>query len=300
MSMRPVAILVLLAAASSRAADLRSGAAAVDITPPKGAPMAGYYYNRASEGVHDRLFARALVFELGSRRVALVACDLIHLTRPVVEQARRLIERETGIGPAGVMISATHAHTGPVILDESERYNLEGEMRRIAEEYVRGLPELIASSVSQAAAAMGPAVVRQGAGCEPSLAFHRRYYMKDGTIGWNPGKNNPNIVRPAGPIDPEVAVVAVDGAGGKPIATYVNYATIFVELGLAIKRASPFPRTIVVELANGNLGYVPDRRAYAGGNYEVVSSRVAEGGGEKLAGTAARMLEEAYRWDPSK
>ena len=48
--------------------------------------------------------------------------------------------------------------------------------------------------------------------------------MKDGTVGWNPGKLNPNIVRVAGPIDPEVRVLFFEGDNKKPLATYVNFA----------------------------------------------------------------------------
>jgi hypothetical protein len=67
---------------------------------------------------------------------------------------------------------------------------------------------------------------------------------------------------------------------------------IFVELGLAIKRRSPFTNTIVVELANDNCAYVPTREAFAQGAYEVENSRVAPGGGEKLVEEALRLLKE--------
>jgi neutral ceramidase len=67
-----------------------------------------------------------------------------------------------------------------------------------------------------------------------------------------------------------------------------------VELGLAIKQDSPFPNTIIAELANGAIGYIPSRRAYAQGNYEVVSARCAEGSGERLVDTALRLLSSLY------
>ena len=283
--------------------------------------------------------------------------------------------------------------------------------------------------------------------------------MKDGTVGWNPGKQNPNILKPAGTIDPEVPVVFFESTDRKPLATYVNYAVhldnvgeplisadmpcdpeplpgrlqgtgdghafhgrllrrrqshrrrlgraaarlrqrrahghdprrrgaailaalaagraggaprqerdrppgrspssatatrrrlarssrasrikrrrgpsfsrwsrrsrcatspragpaaggrgaghrsgqrlawvslpgeIFIELGLAIKQDSPFPHTIIAELANGSIGYIPSRRAYAQGNYEVVSARCAEGSGERLVDAAVKLLTELH------
>ena len=67
---------------------------------------------------------------------------------------------------------------------------------------------------------------------------------------------------------------------------------IFVELGLAIKAASPFKHTFIAELANGSIGYVPNREAYPQGNYEVVSVRGDAGSGEMLVTTALQLLRE--------
>ncbi|MCC7341074.1 MAG: hypothetical protein IT170_08310, partial [Bryobacterales bacterium] len=60
-------------------AEFRVGVAQVDITPPEGAPMAGYYYNRAAEGTHDPLFATAMVIEREGVRFAIVTCDLLSM-----------------------------------------------------------------------------------------------------------------------------------------------------------------------------------------------------------------------------
>ena len=102
----PLLILSLLIAATARAGELRAGAAAVVITPPPGTPMAGYYFARAAEGVHDDLFAKALVLEKDGTRAALVSLDLISTTRDLVEEARRAIEQATDLPGEAVMISA--------------------------------------------------------------------------------------------------------------------------------------------------------------------------------------------------
>ena len=70
---------------------------------------------------------------------------------------------------------------------------------------------------------------------------------------------------------------------------------VFVELGLAIKQASPFRNTLVVELCNNDIGYVPTKKAFVEGSYEVVNSRVQSGGGEMLVEAAARLLKELKR-----
>jgi neutral ceramidase len=450
--------LILFLAQTAAAAGLRAGAGAVKITPPRGAPLAGYYYNRAADGIRDDLWAKALVLEEGTKRAALVACDIINLPRPVVEEARRLMARDSGIPADAVMIGATHTHTGPVLLTPGSRYNLEGEMLRIAQKYTDELPGMIAESVRLACAGLREARPAAGRGREDALAFNRRFHMKDGSVGWNPGKLNPRIVRPAGPIDPEVPVVFFETPDADPVAVYVNYAMhqdtvggteysadyagvlsrllkdvrgsglttlftigcagnvnhfdvgradpqrspgeaarigtilaaevlkvlndlesipdrplrarsvnvplalprvtaedvawaskitptfgrpdaapfmdlvrafkiaevaarerkpleaevqvialgkdvawvglpgeIFTELGLAIKAASPFRYTLIAELTNDSLGYIPNLKAYDEGAYEVESARCGPGSGEKLVEAAVRLLVDLHR-----
>src|SRR5437764_939821 len=82
-----------------------------------------------------------------------------------------------------------------------------------------GYPAKIAESVRQAEARLSPAKAAMAHGREASLAFNRRFHMRDGTVGWNPGKLNPKILKPAGTIDPDVPVVYFESVGGKPLAT---------------------------------------------------------------------------------
>jgi hypothetical protein len=360
------------------------------------------------------------------------------------------------------MISATHAHTGPVLGGDGPRAALWGADHKLARDYTAALPGLIAGAVQKADAARKPARLSFGSGKEDGLAFNRRFHMLDGSVGWNPGKKNPHIVRPAGPTDPEVPVVLVetDDKAPKPIAVYVNFAMhldtvggllysadypatlakavaaalgddvvtvfatgccgdinhinlgsarpqkghgeaarigtrlaaetlrtidrgltpaegglrvsaetvelalpattaedavkakavmaelergakpapafltqvkafqvldvaerlgkplpvevqvislgrdlawvslpgeVFVELGLQIKRGSPYRQTLIAELANGSIGYIPNRAAYPQGNYEVVSARVAEGSGERLVDSALKQLRAQFK-----
>jgi hypothetical protein len=70
---------------------------------------------------------------------------------------------------------------------------------------------------------------------------------------------------------------------------------VFVGLGLAIKDGSPFRQTMIAELANGSVGYVPTREAYPQGNYEVVSARCAAGSGEMLVDAALKQLRGQFK-----
>ena len=69
-------------------------------------------------------------------------------------------------------------------------------------------------------------------------------------------------------------------------------AEVFNEIGRAIKKASPFPYTVVITHCNGGAGYLPTRSAYDEGGYEVQSSRLAPGAAEQVIEEAVRMLRE--------
>src|SRR5687767_697116 len=129
------------------AADLRAGAARVVISPPAGVPMAGYYATRLAEGVHDDLYAKAIVLEHGATKAALVACDLISVNRDTVIAARAEIERLCGIPGSNVMLSATHSHTGPVLSGAGARAEAQGGTHPVARAYAAALPEQIARAV---------------------------------------------------------------------------------------------------------------------------------------------------------
>jgi hypothetical protein len=90
------------------------------------------------------------------------------------------------------------------------------------------------------------------------------------------------------PLEAEVQVIAVSDE----LAIVALPGEIFVELGLALKKASPFKYTFIAEQANGSIGYIPNRSAYAEGQYEVISARCAEGSGEMLVDAAVKMLEQ--------
>ncbi|HZS04686.1 MAG TPA: neutral/alkaline non-lysosomal ceramidase N-terminal domain-containing protein [Blastocatellia bacterium] len=448
--------LLLFMTVTAFAGELRVGVSAVVITPPPGTPLAGYYEPRAATGVSDDIYSKALVIEQGGMRVAIVVCDLLTLPRQTILAARQLIEQQTGIPAAHVMISATHQHTGPVVARESARDQLDGGTSEAGLRYTTLLPPLIARSVVEANQRLTIVRVAAAVGREEHLSFNRRFIMRDGTVSWNPRKQHPDISRPAGPVDPDVGVIYFETPQSKPIATFVNFAmhpdttggtkisadypgvlaraladykgaemlTIFangacgnlnhrninwndpqtgaaetrrigtvlagavfkawyhlkpleqgvlkvrseivrlplpeitaedvakandvvkrlndpkttfmekvkafqsldvaarrgepwevevqvitlgnsvawvslpgeafVELGLAIRHASPFPYTMIVELANGAIGYIPNKPAYAEGNYEVVSARCAAGSGEMLVAAASRMLREMF------
>jgi hypothetical protein len=122
------------------------------------------------------------------------------------------------------MISATHTHTGPSLSRDSVRDKQDGGSSDPARKYTLELPSRIAQAVAEANGKLQPVAVSYAREHEDRLSYCRRFWMKDGTVGWNPGKLNPNVIRPVSPIDPEVGVVYFETTDKKPLLTYVNFA----------------------------------------------------------------------------
>ena len=200
-------------------ATLNVGCGSTVITPGLGVLMAGYFEERRATAVHDDLFARALVFDDGHERAAIVCCDLICLFADEVARVRTAIEERTGLSGQNVLVCATHTHTGP----QTRVFQLP-QKSGPTWEWIRSFPERAAGAVVDAIANLEPCRVAGGMALEDRIAFNRRYLMKDGSVRTNPGYCNPDIVEPAGPIDPEVGVLSFTREDGTIKALYVNYA----------------------------------------------------------------------------
>jgi hypothetical protein len=185
--------------------------------------MGSSYGLTPAAGIHDDIFAKALVLEVNGRRAALVACDLISLRREIVAETRRVIEQSTSLRAGQVILSATHCHAGPQ-MHPGFLALVAGEAEQLGRDYAASLPRRIAEVVRLAEADLQPARAWAARVQEPGLAFNRRYLMKDGTVRMNPGRGNADIVRPAGPTDPDLSVVYFDNPDGRALATYVNFA----------------------------------------------------------------------------
>ncbi len=457
-------VLAVLAAPSRVAwgAQMELGVAAVDITPPLDYRMCGYFHERLSTGIHDPLITRAIVLRQGDRQAALVICDLVGLPLEMTVHVRRLAEQETGIPAENILLAATHTHTGPLFAGAMRKHlhdlavSQKGHDPAEKVDYPAQLVEKLNKVIVDAQAALAPAKLEVGVARQEGLSFNRRFHMKSGgPVRFNPGKMNPDILRPAGPIDPQVGFLLFrSAADDRPLASLTVFALhldtvggleysadyphyleeslrgelgprfvsmfgngtcgdinhidvshrrrqqgheeskrigltlaatvkaklrelekipelsldvrmevvhvplqqyseeeiawakeamkkvhttelpflervkaykimalqllngdtlpmtvqafrfaddvalvalpgeVFVDLGLAIKRGSPFATTLVIELAHDAPGYVPTRKAFAEGSYETVNSRVQPGGGEMLVETALRLLND--------
>ncbi len=257
---RWVAQLAVLAATAllpaAMAAGLRVGQAAVDITPPANmpfqVPQQPPFQVVPASGTHDPLHAKAVVFESGGAKAAIVACDLTSIPVHFITAAREHVAKLSTVPPQNVMITATHTHTGPNIRPRFFQ-NASAEQKKVAAEYLERLPRLMAESVARAEKALAPARLSAGIGEVPGVAFNRRFLMKDGTVVSNPHKGQDellvNVVRPAGPTDPALPLLYAETGDGRPIATLLNFALHLDTTG-GTEYSADFPHQIAKILAD--------------------------------------------------
>jgi neutral ceramidase len=235
---------------------LRIGAAQVDITPPAGmpfqVPQVPPYPVIAAEGAHDPLQAKAVVFESGDTRAAIVACDLTSIPLEIITAARKHVGAMTRVPPENVMISATHTHTVPNIRPRFFK-TAKPEQMKIALDYLERLPRLIAESVKQAETKLTVARLQAAQGEVHGVAFNRRFLMKEGVVVSNPGKGQDellaNVVRPAGPTDPSLPLIYFDTPKGEPLASMVNFSMHLDTTG-GLRYSADYPHVIARILAD--------------------------------------------------
>ena len=228
-------IVMMLAAAGACAAlagEFKAGFARVDITPPLGSFMPGYFVDRRAKSVLDPLQLVCVAFSDGKETAIVQQYDTEGLSDAVADRIRDAIAKATGVKRDAIIAHASHTHDGGYLALRSSRAKREVDAEGMAENpsevdflYVDLVVTRAADAAARAIADLKPAKLSVGRSEAKRISFGRRYLMKDGRVVTNPGTNNPNIVRPVGnPPDEEVQVLRIDREGATPIAV-INFQT---------------------------------------------------------------------------
>ncbi len=210
----------------------RAGAATSNITPDLGSSMNGGFQDRQAVFVHDELHARCLALDDGRTKLVLVVADSCVIGRGIFDEAKKMVNEATGLPVENMLMSATHSHSCATAqaVGQSEPNPM----------YQRFLARRIADGVRCALDNLAPAKIAWGSVDVPQHVFNRRWKMKPGgvpptphgvttdQVKTNPGVNNPSLLEPAGPTDPQVCFISVQSAEGKPIALHANYSLHYV------------------------------------------------------------------------
>ena len=226
-------LLALILTCTARA-EFRAAFAERDITPEIGMEVPGGYGKAFSKRIHDPCKVRAVVFDDGTREVALVGLDALVVPRGLVLEVRKLLQERCKISPEAVMIGASHSHSsGPVGMTLPGEYDhasplvqdLAYKKSSAADaSYLVKVRDAIVEAVAAAHDARTVATAGFGTGREDQVAFNRRIRMTNGLSFSHPGKGNPDNVEFAGPTDPEVGIIGAWNADGKLLGCVVNFA----------------------------------------------------------------------------
>ncbi|WP_395748977.1 hypothetical protein [Prosthecobacter sp.] len=231
--MRFLTICCVVSAVSAlHAAEFRAGAATSNITPELGSSINGGFQDGKAVFIHDELNARCLALDDGKTKLVLVVADSCVIGRGIFDEAKKMVNEATGVPMENMMMSATHSHSCGTAqaVGQSEPSPM----------YQRFLARRMADGMRCALDNLAPAKIAWGTVDVPQHVYNRRWKMKPGSIPptphgvttdqvkTNPGVNNPNLVEPAGPTDPQVSFISVQSVEGKPIALYANYSLHYV------------------------------------------------------------------------
>jgi len=221
-------LLAITAAFTQDPAVFRAGAAASNITPPLGEPIVGGWNSPPATKIHDELHARCFAIDDGKTTLVFAICDNVGIPREVFDEARRLASAETGLPPDHFLFSSTHTHSAT---------SARGD-KALERDYTRFLVRRIADGARRAIGNLEPARISWGSVQAPEHVFNRRYLLKEAVpnpfggeekVQMNPGVGNPNVVRPAGPTDPEVSYIFLRAKkDDRPIGLLANYSLHYV------------------------------------------------------------------------
>ena len=216
----------------SATAELRAGAAKTCITPALGTPINGDLTPIASRHIHDDLHVRALALDDGSTQMVFAVVDTCLLDRALFDEAKKLVQQQIGLAPEQVMMSCTHTHSAGSACS--------AHLSEADPAYRARLPGRIADAVRRAVNNLAPAQVAWGNGSVPQHVFCRRLSIKSGMTYTNQlGATNERAKmnwdsphdadgEPTGPTDPEVFVLSIQHADGRPLALLANYSLHYV------------------------------------------------------------------------
>jgi len=198
------------------ASELKAGAAAEVLTADDTMVIGGGIGPGKAHGQEGQLRACALVVaDAHQAKIALVASDVLMVERDILDEAARRIERATGIPFDHVLISATHTHHAPTTA------TVHGYARD--EAFTRQVADKVVQATVKANGRLAPAMFLFRLGEESSVGKNSRLLLADGTIYWVGSRDD--AVRPTGPFDPELPVLAFRRGDGGLEAVLFNHST---------------------------------------------------------------------------
>lgn len=199
---------------------MKAAALSIDITPPVGLPIGGNVRaDNKSIGVHDNLFCNIILLEDKRETVCFLSFDLLGLHFDSCRLIKSQISTKTGLNQKNIVISSTHTHSGPDVLDFFKE-----EIDSECVSYIKNIAEKVADGVRQAFDQLQDMQMRISKKAVDDLSFNRRLIMKSGSVKMNWEYPDEKYgLKEAGPIDPDLFVIALSDAQCSVKALILNF-----------------------------------------------------------------------------
>jgi neutral ceramidase len=199
-------------------AELHVGAAAANIEADDSMVIGGGIGPGKATGQEGQLRAVAVVLEkTGAGKIAIVACDVLFVSRDFVDLALARIEKSTGIPASNVLVNATHTHHAPTTATVHGYERDEVFTQRVADAIVKSVEE------ANAKLGGGDCTFAFKLGEEKTVGANSRVLLSDNTIWWI--GSGDDFLRHTGPFDPQLPVLAFRGSDGKLRGLIYNHST---------------------------------------------------------------------------
>lgn len=277
-------------AVRAQTSGLHVGAAAAEFVAEDSMEIGGSILPGKLTGQEGKLRAVAVVLEKKPfPKVAIVACDVLMLTRDLLDPVAAEIEQATGIPAANVLINCTHTHHAP----STVRVHGYGRDEKFCAEVQRK----IAQAVREANANLSKddCEFLFHLGREETVGMNSRQMLSDGTIFWT-GKRD-DFVRPTGPFDPELPVLAFRDSARKWRALIYNHSTHTIGVRTGGKRSPSYYGLAAQELEEELGGVVSFLEGASGSTHNllvpapVALTRMKEAVKEALSQAQPRAVE---------
>lgn len=220
---------------------MKAGFAEVNITPPVGTLKIGWIMLLTGDRVVDPLFARVAVFESGQERAAVIQLDTLCVRWTMVNELRQRIEKAYGFPGKNILVSATHNHAGPAIATFVDTVR--------DETYIADLTAKVVAAFGEALKGAQAAEIGFGHGFEWRVPHNRRIVQRDGTTKTHGAFNSIEALGFEGPVDPEIAVIAVRHAKTHaPLGCIVNFTCHPTHLGGGHEFSGGYPGALARNL----------------------------------------------------
>jgi len=197
---------------------LKVGYSKIDITPPLGAVLNGYYRERYADHVIKPLYVTTVAYSDGARTILTISLDISEILQKDTDDIRKKVSKATGLPFEAVFVACIHTHTAPVISEIRSFFKRD-------EGYYKFFCEKICQSAKEAIADMKEASASFSQTEAKGISFVRRFRTKDGQAITNPSlKIMDQIQGPIGEPDESVTLIKLKRMDAPEILV-VNFAT---------------------------------------------------------------------------